>query len=66
MAVDEQLTLIHLDLISRIGVETADTYDEIIGPNLIGKTAEPTSYRERAAKISINGPEEWIRRRMKS
>ena len=36
------------------GVETADMYDGIIGPTLIGEEEKPPPYAERAAKACIN------------
>ena len=44
-AIDKQPTLIHPDIILEIpGVKTADIYDRIIGPILIGKKEKPSSY----------------------
>ena len=53
--VDEQPTLTHPGIISRIpGVETEDMYDGIMGPLLIDKEEKPPSYAERAAKVRNN------------
>ena len=50
-AADEQLKLIHPDIISEIpGVKTEDMYDGIIKPVLVGQEEKPPSYAKRVAK----------------
>ena len=52
---DEQPKLVHPDIISEIpGIETADMYDDIIGPTPNDEKEKPLSYAERAARARIN------------